>query len=57
MFLIIVIINVFKIRLISAMNCDVLGGRISINPKIITRRLWCYNKHVYMFGLLFKLVK
>ena len=57
MFLNLVIINVFKSGLILAMNSDVLGGRISINSKIITRRLWCYNKHVYMFGLLFKLVK
>ena len=39
------------------MNSDILGGRISINLKIITRRLWCYIKYNYMFGLLFKLVK
>ena len=39
------------------MNSDVLGERMFINLKIITRRLWCYIKHVYMFGLLFKLVK
>ena len=34
------------------MNSDILGEKISINLKIITRRLWCYIKHTYMFDLL-----